>query len=74
MRRDDLVQLVNASAAPAVSAHTMPRAMLDLEQRERFDIDDDLDVDLVPSSPWLLLAIIGGLVAMFLAIAVGAVG
>jgi hypothetical protein len=68
MRRDDLVQLVNATAAPAVSAHTMPRAVLDLDQRERFDINEHLDMDIAPTSPWLVLAIIGGLLAMFIAI------
>jgi len=78
MRRDELLVLVNATAAVAVSAHAVPRVLLDLSLRDAarsgaagpFDHgDDDLaDVDLSTVSPTIVLALICVLIAVFVAI------
>lgn len=65
MRRDELLPLVNATSTPAVSAHTLPRVLLDSRVRAS---NQSLDLDEAPGSPWLVLAIIGVLIAMFIAI------
>ena len=65
MRRDELMPLVNATSTPAVSAHTLPRVLLDRRVRAS---NQNLEVDEPAGSSWIVSAIVVVLVAMFIAI------
>lgn len=69
MPRDELLPLVNATSTPAVSAHTLPRVLLDRRVRSS---NDALEIDDGRGSPSLVLAIICVLIALFIMIVVTA--
>lgn len=67
MARDELLDLVNASAQPAAGLHTVPRALLDQNRLARGS-SDDIESLAGDVSPLVVLAIVGVLLAMFFVI------
>lgn len=67
MPRDELLELVNASAAASVSANAVPRVMLEQRDRSADKRDDDGGTSSVS-----VLAIIAVLIALFAAIVLSA--
>ncbi len=69
MRRDDLLELVNATAAASVSANAVPRVLLEQRHRDASGQSEAEDYELGSTvSPMVVLAIIGVLIGMFVAI------
>jgi hypothetical protein len=68
MRRDDLLELVNASTAASVSTNAVPRVLLEQRQRTASEQREPLDASGSGVSPLIVLAIIGVLIGMFAAI------
>lgn len=68
MQRDRLVDLVTATARPEVSAHTIPRAMLE-DRGQLGPLEPDEDDDFESVSPLAVLVVLAMLLTVFVAVA-----
>ena len=78
MRRDDLLDLVDATAQRGVAANTIPRSVVDRRNKvsgakpiaiapsvAEDELDDDIDAS---ASPLAILAVLGMFIALFIAL------
>jgi hypothetical protein len=71
MERDRLADLVHATARPDVSAHTIPRALIEHRLRgEPAEVTDEIEDDDTKSiSPLAVLLVLAMLMTVFVAVA-----